>query len=208
MTESQVPGTETIFSDLPTTTNTFYGRTAEVRRMQDFLDPERPGQKGVALYGMGGSGKTQLALRFILENYKTFSAVLWVNVSTAEQANQCFSEIADNLASKWLSVDRPSTYAGNVSSKKVISRLRSTKHSRWLLVIDSADDLDSRKYGDYIPSCEHGSIIITSTQAQTAEVFRMEPVYVAGLDTSSGSELLLARVFDSVAPATPSSQGT
>ena len=35
-------------------------------------------------------------------------------------------------------------------------------NTQWLLVFDNLDDLESFKINDYIPSCLHGTIIITS----------------------------------------------
>ncbi|KAI9677101.1 MAG: hypothetical protein M1822_008210 [Bathelium mastoideum] len=172
--------------------------------MQQILDPDKPGQKGVVLYGIGGSGKTQLALNFIMKTHRQYSAVLWINASTIQQMNHCFSELVDILDSKWPSPDMPLTYSGPINWKKVVSRLRSTRYPRWLLIIDSVDDLNSENYRDYIPSCRHGSVIITSTQAQAAEVFRMEPLLVDGLDIQSSSELLLSGILGQTEPQEPS----
>ncbi|KAI9667662.1 MAG: hypothetical protein M1821_000479 [Bathelium mastoideum] len=198
---------ENIFSELPTATDSFRGRTTESLKMQQILDPDKPGQKGVVLYGIGGSGKTQLALNFVMKNHRQYSAVLWINASTIQQMNQCFSELVNILDSKWPSPDMPLTYSGPINWKRVVSRLRSTRYSRWLLIIDSIDDLNSKNYRDYIPSCRHGSVIITSTQAQAPEVFRMEPLPVDGLDIQNSSELLLSGISGQTESQEPSANG-
>ncbi|KAL9094216.1 MAG: hypothetical protein Q9165_003356 [Trypethelium subeluteriae] len=183
-------------TELPTNTDTFHGRKDELRRMRKALDPAKPGQKGLLLYGIGGSGKTQLALRFIMEHAQLFSATIWINASTVEHTNQSFSEAAELIASEWPTNDLLSMSIGSENWKKVMSRLRTTRNSRWLLVIDSVDDLELENYARYKPSCEQGSIIVTSIQEQTAEVFRIERLQVEGLDVQSGSELLFSRSFD------------
>ena len=175
--------------------------------MQELLDPDRPGKNGVVLYGIGGSGKTQLTLRFIMENHHKYSAVLWINVSTIEQTKQSFSEMADTIAVRWPTRDVPSVYIGPVDSHKVVSRLRSTRYSRWLLVVDGVDDLSLENYTTYIPSCKHGSVIITSTQAQAVDVFQMDPIHVDSLDVSSASKLLLSKSASGIAPTEASPKG-
>ena len=54
----------------PTPSRVFTGRETILKRMSDFFAPEHdcPGIKGYLLYGMGGAGKTQLALKFMEEN--------------------------------------------------------------------------------------------------------------------------------------------
>jgi replication-associated recombination protein RarA len=180
----------------------------ELHRMEERLDPGKPGQKGVVLCGIGGYGKTQTTLRFIMKNKELYSAFIWINALTIELTKQSFSEAADLIASNWPSRDVPMTYTGSSNWKKVITRLRTTRHSRWLLVIDSVDDLNLEKYTQYIPSCEHGSIIVTSTQTQASEVFRMPKLDIDSLDPRSSRELLIARVFGPAKEVDPSNTST
>jgi hypothetical protein len=184
-----------MYPELPASTETFYGRDIELRKMEELLDPGKPGQKGVVLCGIGGSGKTQTTLRFITKHKELYSAFIWINALTVEHTKQSFSEAVDMIASNWPSRDLPMTYTGSSNWKKVITRLRTTRHSRWLLIIDSVDNLDLEDYRRYIPSCNHGSIVVTSTQIQASEVFRMPKLDVDSLDPQSGRNLLIAGVF-------------
>jgi len=184
-----------MYPELPASTDTFYGRDIELRKMEELLDPGKPGRKGVVLCGIGGSGKTQTTLRFIKKHKELYSAFIWINALTIEHTKQSFSEAADMIASNWPSRDLPMTYTGSSNWKKVITRLRTTRHSRWLLIIDSVDNLDLENYRQYIPSCNHGSIVVTSTQIQASEVFRMPKLDVDSLDPQSSRKLLIARVF-------------
>jgi hypothetical protein len=184
-----------MYPELPPSTDTFYGRDVELRKMDELLDPGKPGQKGVVLCGIGGSGKTQTMIRFIVKHKELFSAFIWINALTIEHTKQSFSEAADMIASNWPSRGLPMTYAGSSKWQKVITRLRTTRYSRWLLIIDSVDDLGLENYRQYIPSCNHGSIIVTSTQIQASEVFRMPRLDIDSLDPQSSRKLLIARVF-------------
>jgi hypothetical protein len=184
-----------MYSELPVNTDTFYGRDIELRKMEELLDAGKPGRKGIVLCGIGGSGKTQTTLRFIMKHKELYSAFIWINALSIEHTKQSFSEAADMIASNWPPRDLPMTYTGPSNWQKVITRLRTTRYSRWLLIIDSVDNLDLEDYTRYIPSCNHGSVIITSTQLQASEVFRMPKLDVDSLDPQSSCKLLLARVF-------------
>jgi hypothetical protein len=196
-----------LFSELPTATDTFYGRGNELLVMANALDPITPGQKGIVLCGIGGSGKTQLALRYIKQYQQLYTAVIWINASTAEHTIQSFAETADMVSSNWLFRDLPLTYLGSCNWRKVISRMRSTRYTRWLLVIDGIDDLNQDNFKQYIPSCQFGSIIVTSTQSRAPEVFQLSRLDVDRLDLDSGRELLLTRAFGSISDADISEDG-
>ena len=183
-----------MYPELPTSTDIFYGRDIELRKMEELLDPRKPRQKGVMLCGISGSGKTQTTLRFIMKHKRLYSAFIWINALTIEHTKQSFSETADMIASNWLSRDLPMIYTGSSNWKKVITQLRMTRYSRWLLIIDSIDNLDLEDYRRYIPSCNHGSIVVTSTQVQASEVFRMPKLDIDSLDPQSSCKLLIARV--------------
>lgn len=149
-------------SELPIATDTFCGRATELHAIKEALDPTKLGQKGIVLCGIGGSGKTQLTLRYIEQHQQLYTAILWIDASTIEHTNQSFAMAADVISSNWPR-DLPLTYSGSSDWRKVIGRLRSTCHTRWLLVIDSVDDLDQDNFRQYIPDCRYGSIIVTST---------------------------------------------
>lgn len=189
-----------LFSELPVTTDTFYGRAAELHAIEEALNPTKPGQKGIVLCGIGGSGKTQLTLRYIEKHQQSYTAILWIDASTIEHTKQSFAMAADVISSNWPR-DLPLTYVGSSDWHKVIARLRSTCHTRWLLVMDSVDDLDQDNFRQYIPSCPYGSIIVTSTQNQAPEVFRLSRLEIDRLDLDSGRELLFARTSSSMVDA-------
>jgi NB-ARC domain len=196
-----------LFSELPTATDTFYGRGDELLAIANALDPRTPGQKGVVVRGIGGSGKTQLALRYIKHYQQLYTAVIWINASTVEHTIQSFAETADMVSSNWPFRDLPLTYLGSRNWRKVIARICSTRYTRWLLVIDGIDDLNQDNFKQYIPSCQFGSIIVTTTQSRAPEVFQLPQLDVDCLDLDSGRELLLARTFGSISDADISEDG-
>jgi hypothetical protein len=144
------------------TTPTSYGRQSQLQQLSDTLDPSKTGRKGIVLYGIGGPGKTQLALQYVEQNKQQFKAIFWINANTTGQIAQSFSYAALKITRSWPAKDLPNTYVGEEPSLLVRARLRSTIKQQWLFVFDSADDLDQVKPLELIPDCRHGSVIITS----------------------------------------------
>ena len=161
-------------------------------KITNALDPSQTGQKGIVLSGIGGSGKTQIVLRYIYQYQHHYSAIIWNNASTKEHARQSFADAADIISSNWPR-DLPLAYLGPDDLQRVTSRLRSTFHPNWLLVIDSVDDLEQDEFDKYIPFCHHGSILITSTQFRTPKGVKVQRLEVDGLDNESSRRLLLAK---------------
>ncbi|KAF1828129.1 hypothetical protein BDW02DRAFT_635370, partial [Decorospora gaudefroyi] len=131
-----------------------------------------------ALVGLGGVGKSQLAIEHA---YRTHEAspetwVLWVYASSAARYEQSFRDIADAI--KIAGRQDPQT---NIF-KLVHDWLRDSKH-RWLLVLDNVDDarflLDRpaastnantapKPLREYLPHCQRGSILVTTRNKEAA----------------------------------------
>lgn len=181
-----------VLSTLPIITNTFYGREYELGEIRQALDPCQPGRKSLLLHGMGGSGKTQLSLQHILQDGQKYAAILWIDASTQEHAMMSFAEAAGIISSSW-PPDLPTVYAGPDELLMVTARLRSTRYTNWLLVIDSIDNLKPDQLLRCMPSCEYGSILAMSTQYQARNGFTPGKLLaVDGLDLKSSRALLLA----------------
>lgn len=129
---------------LPIATYSFFGQEAELRAMEEALHPQKAGQRGFVLYGLPGSDKTQLALRYVDKHPSLFSP---------EIAASSFSDAAALISAAWPTTDLPIPYQGPHDQRRVVSRLRSTIHKSWLLVIDSADDIYGQDFTQYIPNC-------------------------------------------------------
>lgn len=164
--------------------------------MRETLDPSKPGMKGVVLYGLAGSGKTQLVLNFIDAWQSQYTAILWINASSKEATAQSFSDIEVCMAEIWPRKDLPNpSPRGATAEKVVLSRLRSTLYNRWLLVIDSADDVEATNFTSLVPHrCHHGSVIVTSTRRSAVDQFEpagFRALEIDSLDDESAGKLLL-----------------
>ncbi|OTB07887.1 hypothetical protein M426DRAFT_230692 [Hypoxylon sp. CI-4A] len=81
-----------ILSELPIATPTFYGRRTQLEKISSTLNPTKLGRKGIVLFGIGGSGKTQLALQYIKKKRELYKAVIWISALTPEQTTQFYIE--------------------------------------------------------------------------------------------------------------------
>lgn len=77
----------------------FWGREEALQAIGKALDPgEGSGfPKAFALYGMGGVGKTQIALEYANRNRDRYNAILWVAAENRISVEQSFRNIARDL---------------------------------------------------------------------------------------------------------------
>lgn len=85
---------------LPIPNPAFFGREDELRQLTTYLTPganTRPSPVCVALYGLAGCGKTQLAVQFVHSHLDTYDAILWVAAEEKHQIEDSFRKIAQGL---------------------------------------------------------------------------------------------------------------
>lgn len=77
----------------------FYGRQEAMQRVFEALDPQddNSAQRSIALYGMGGVGKTQIALHYANATREKFDAILWISADNTIKLNQSFLSVAQHL---------------------------------------------------------------------------------------------------------------
>ena len=89
--------------------NRFFGRDAELLQLKDHFHPmtpcSAPRLNVFAVYGLGGMGKTQLAVEYARRNHNRYSALFWLDGSTEDQLKQSFIGIAHRLPQDQMTVD-------------------------------------------------------------------------------------------------------
>jgi hypothetical protein len=121
---------------LPFSTNDlFIGREDILARLQDLLFNR--GYRKVALVGLGGIGKTQIALQFAywIKEKKQDYSVFWVPALSRASFKQACVQIMDACGIP--------TADNNNTVKSVCQYLSLKGAGKWLLVVDNADDMQT-----------------------------------------------------------------
>lgn len=77
----------------------FWGRQDALEAVKQALGPNKDNkrQRSFALWGMGGVGKTQIALQYASESRQLFDTVLWISAENAIGSSQSFRDIARHV---------------------------------------------------------------------------------------------------------------
>ena len=135
----------------------------------------------VAITGLGGMGKTQVAIEFCYRNSHGYLYVFWVHSDTETMIHSSFRNIANLLNLPISNTDEPMTIV-----KKVTQYLRGS--GRWLLVFDNADD-HSILISKYFPTSDNGDIIITTRD--TVAYLRASTINLDEMTMNADSSLKL-----------------
>jgi hypothetical protein len=142
----------------------FIGREAEFQDMESILQPQSDSpdstRKVLILGGMGGIGKTQLAITYAKRHRHSYSSIFWLNANTEATLNNSLRTVANRI----LPPETVSKLDDDQVWVHVSNWLSKLDNSRWLLIFDNHDDPDQYEIVKYHPSVAHGSIIITTRQ--------------------------------------------
>jgi NB-ARC domain len=162
----------------------FVGRETELQGMESILQPQAdsPGstRKVLILGGMGGIGKTQVAITYAKRHRHSYSSTFWLNASTEVTLNSSLRAVANRIIPpetvKKLDDDQVWVHVSNWLSEP--------DNSRWLLIFDNYDDSNEYKITQYHPSVAHGSIIITTRQPDRANGEKIKVQSMAKVEES------------------------
>ena len=141
--------------NVPSRLNTFMGRAGMLDDIARALAAARPGRHGpavaiTALRGLGGAGKTQLAVEYAWRHAAEYSLAWWME---AEEA----SLLPGQVAALGARLGLPSAGRVDLDAASVLGWLAG--HDGWLVVFDNPVHLDSIRA--WLPSGS-GHVIITS----------------------------------------------
>ncbi|KAJ0417074.1 P-loop containing nucleoside triphosphate hydrolase protein [Aspergillus carlsbadensis] len=147
-----------------------------------------PGSR-IALVGLGGVGKSQLAIEYSYQVRFESAAtwVFWVHASNEARFEQSFRDIADQLK-----IPRRQDPKANIF-KLVESWLRDEKKGKWICILDNADD---DKFLCSVPAAEKGALTKDLSNAPTKPLLEYVPRSPNGFTiiTSRSREVALKMV--------------
>ena len=170
----------------------FIERKDPLQHMENHLKPQgKDAPPSIfVLQGMGGCGKSQLALEFCrrARNSGTYSTIFWIDATSPESTIQSCNSIAKAMSKT------PFDTTDNEANLQFIRRELGSSPQPWLLVFDNFDDPASfidKTIKDYFPQLGQGSILVTSRHADTKRLGRH--LEVEKMSQEEALELLFAR---------------
>jgi hypothetical protein len=141
--------------NVPSKNINFIGRSVLLKQIEDWFSQKTTPAILIACHGLGGIGKTQVALEFVWQHHKKYNGVVWFNAESRERLQNDYIILGrelniicneDNINAKEL-------------ARKVKGWFEEHSHAGWLLVYDNADNYKS--ISELLPT-KGGKILITS----------------------------------------------
>ncbi|WEW59212.1 hypothetical protein PRK78_004681 [Emydomyces testavorans] len=135
----------------------FFGRSTEVQTLKNGLDPQSSSDtlRVMAIYGLGGVGKTQLALHYANTSMKVYDVIAWIQAETQIKLTQALSNFATKLG-----LPKPEGSEDDYRSVQKVRDWFNTADKTFLLIFDNVEKAEIL---DQIwPASNKGSVIITT----------------------------------------------
>ncbi|KAF3920376.1 hypothetical protein ABW20_dc0102479 [Dactylellina cionopaga] len=198
---------------------TFIGRAEELGKIYKYFTESKytVTPSIFALTGTGGIGKTQIALEYAYQYSNDYTAIFWVYAASEDTIRASFIDIMQCIVKEQARITWPESVAdyevigsklgipGLIDGNGIVSTdlgmigniklalfrwLQLPGNSKWLLIFDNADDLDTFDIQEYLPNQGGGAILITSTRPEFSQ--GAEQTNLDGLDCESAVALLLS----------------
>jgi len=165
--------------------NNFVTRQSDTAALEQCLLPQSHSQQRrqqvFILYGLGGIGKTQLAVDFARRHQATFSSVFWLDGRSEDRLRQslagCGKRIPEGQIPDRSRTAIPSSEEDlNAVITDVMEWLARPDNVDWLLIFDNVDQ-DYEQGGatgaydvqTYLPA-DHGAVLITTRLSRQAQL--------------------------------------
>jgi MinD-like ATPase involved in chromosome partitioning or flagellar assembly/tetratricopeptide (TPR) repeat protein len=182
------PGDETVVFNAPARNARFTGREDDLRRLRAQLRTGRPAvvlprSLPVALQGMGGIGKTQVAMEYAHRFRSAYDVVWWINSDQVTFIDVALADLGGRLG-----IPAQPNVADN--TRVVLNALsRGEPYSRWLVIFDNAEDL--LRVDQFLPQ-GRGHVLITSRDPRWGD--RAHPIAVDVFERRESIQHLRQRV--------------
>ncbi len=166
----------------------FVGREDVLQRIDKALS-NGSGPHYAVLQGMGGQGKSQVALEYCRRKKDSpYSAIFWVDATTESSVKGSFQSISECIKVE-------TDYLSNIEARVafVLKKLPSWT-VRWLMVFDNYDNPDTfPNIRDFIPQSKFGAVLVTSRHpgSDAFAIYQSNFIELSGLEESAAVALLV-----------------
>jgi tetratricopeptide (TPR) repeat protein len=171
---TRYPGTEPRILRVQARNDRFTGREEVLRRLREELCSRgTTANPPIVLHGLGGVGKTQLALEYVHRFRSDYDLVFWLECGQPQFIDTQLGDLGARME-KPFEISAP---AGATVEERALLALaalnQTTTTIRWLLVYDNAEDI-----GAVLPFLPKGGghILITSQEGSWSDHARLVPV--------------------------------
>ncbi|KAK4164656.1 putative kinesin light chain, partial [Cladorrhinum sp. PSN259] len=148
----------------------------------------------VALHGLGGAGKSQLALAYAEKHKDRYNPILWIDATDEEAVRSSFRRCAAELGLPEERAEKQESVLTDGVVQAVLRWLRDRTEAddEWLVIVDNADNV-SWGIKKIMPKGNRGSIIVTSQDNQSVRLIpgACEAVQISVMSPVEGVALLL-----------------
>lgn len=181
-----------------TVTSHFVGREEELAWIHRELS-KSPGGQTAVLQGLGGMGKTQLAIAYMKRHQKYYSASIWLNARNETSLKQSFRLAAMRIAWEHPGLGYMQTAASDkdVDASLAVRRwLDEPKNDHWLLIYDNYDHPKMVSDVDEVPHGASGNNRANPghLDQKTPESYDIRQ-YLPDTASDSGAVLITTRSF-------------
>ncbi|KAK6379476.1 hypothetical protein LTS17_006394 [Exophiala oligosperma] len=159
----------------------FIAREEELREMHKVLYGHKF-RSTVVLQGLGGMGKTQLAIEYTRRHIRSYSAIFWLNANDTESLSKSLQGIVRQILKIHPSTVELAGVEFDGDFKQILAAivawLEIPGNTRWLLIYDDLQSLEDDSSEDVLirrllPGSDHGSVIFTT---RSANIWSIGPV--------------------------------
>lgn len=141
----------------------FTGRVDDMRELEVSLASSDPLRRVQAIVGLGGVGKTQLALEYAFRHRGEYAIIWWISADEPATLALTFAKLAAHVGLKV-------PEGANLDDIRHAVRRKLNERDDWLLIFDNAPTADAIR--NYIPQDRTGHIIITSRNPNWQNIAR------------------------------------
>jgi len=147
----------------------------------------------LAVWGLGGVGKTQLVLDYVRQHRTEYKATFWIEAGRKESLERDIVRLYETLFGLVAAAD-----AETVSVEEALTRVKSWFSGRqgpWLMVFDGADAIEDSITSGYvdiqhfIPDVASLHVIVTSRSSAAGDMMQQEGVRVGEMEEVQAVEL-------------------
>jgi tetratricopeptide (TPR) repeat protein len=173
----------------------FTGRAEDLASLSASLSSNEPARRVQAIYGLGGVGKTQLALEYAYRYRGQYGIVWWISADEPATLSLTYAKLATRLG-----MELPE--GASLEDIRRALRRKLNDRSDWLLIFDNASGPETVR--NFLPQDRTGHVIVTSRNPNWGSLARPWPLkplkrfesvdFLAQRTGRAGSDTAIARL--------------